>query len=762
MSPSMAGYPLCNLRLLPRLAADAVVATIILVGHGAGPRCLASEPQQTAGPPRTQLQGEVDLARLVDLCAQRLDLTVEYDASVLKGKVTLRLTESLTDAELWDLTNRVLGLRGFTTVRLRGADGREMLSVVRLADAAGLAELADLDGGAAAPSGFTAVVVPVEHQPVKETSEALKAVLSRTGSTVAPLGNSNLLLIADLRPRVEQALELLKSIDVPGAASVVERVELAHLPATRLAAILTSITAARDLVEGRTTQGRVVAEPGDRAVVLIAPPSEAEQWRSLIERFDQVPPVETRTYSPRYFGLDEVATLVEQVVRPTSAPGDQWRLVRDELTGSIILTATAIQHEEVRSLVDRLNAIPAEARRPLRTFQVRNRPVGEVIEVLERLLASGVLAEAAEVPSLPNGEPPVLPSSDQPTAPRLVPGSPQNPVSTPSTDTSSTRSQQAREGRDSATGEERQGLTLTADETTSTIIAMGEPRLLDQVRRLIDELDVRQPQVMVEILIVSLTESQTLDLGVELEKIEVSGDVRISLSSLFGLSTVTDGVRSVGNARGGSALVLSPGDFSVVVRALETINDGRSLNVPRVLVNNNQEASLNSVLQQPFVSINAFDTIATTSFGGTQDAGTVVTVKPQIAQGDHLIVDYSVTLSSFVGESADPSLPPPRQENRLQSVATIPDGYVVALGGIEVTSQSKGVSQVPGLASIPIVGELFKNRSRTENRSRFYIFIRPSVLRRLDFEDLRYLSEAPIDATGIDDGWPKVEPRVIR
>ncbi len=715
-----------------------------------------------APPSRLQLQGEVDLARLVDLCAQRLDLTVEYDASVLKGKVTLRLNESLTDAELWDLTNRVLGLRGFTTVRLRGNDGREMLSVVRLADAAGLAEVAEIAGGTAVPSGFTAVVVPVEHQPAKEVGETLKAILSRTGSSIATLGNSNLLLIADLRPRIDQALELLKSIDKPGAASVVERVEVAHLPATRLAAMLTSITAARDLVEGRTTQGRVVAEPGDRAVVLIAPPNEVDQWRSLIERFDQVPPVETRTYSPRYFGLDEVATLVEQVVRPSSTSGDQWRLVRDELTGSIILTATALQHEEVQSLIDRLNALPAESRRPLWTYQVRNRPVGEVIDVLERLLASGVLAEAADaalMPAVPSKE---ASSSDQAPPARLVPGSPPGESASPPSGGDATLTQPSRLSGRISSGEERPALTLTADETTSTIIAMGEPRLLDQVRRLIDELDVRQPQVMVEILIVSLTESQTLDLGVELEKIEVSGDVRISLSSLFGLSTVTDGTRSVGNARGGSALVLSPGDFSVVVRALETINDGRSLNVPRVLVNNNQEASLNSVLQQPFVSINAFDTIATTSFGGTQDAGTVVTVKPQIAQGDHMIVEYSVTLSSFIGESADPSLPPPRQENRLQSVATIPDGYVVALGGIEVTNQSKGVSQVPGLANIPIVGELFKNRSRTENRSRFYIFIRPSVLRRLDFEDLRYLSEAPIEAGGIDDGWPKVEPRVIR
>lgn len=739
-----------------RLLASSVLVALTLVSPSVAPG--AMQP-----PPRVQLQGEVDLARLVDLCAQRLDLTVEYDASVLKGKVTLRLTESLTDAALWELTNRVLGLRGFTTVRLRGADGRQMLSVVRLADAAGLAEVSDIAAKADAPAGFAAVVVRVEHQGIKETSEAIKAVLSRSGSTVAPLGNSNLLLIADLRPRVEQALELLKALDTPGAVSVVERVELAHLPATRLAAVLTSIAAARDLVEARTTRGRVIAEAGDRAVVLIAPESEVGAWRSLIARFDRVPHVETRTYSPRYFGLDEVAALIEQVAKPAGG-GDQWRLIRDPLTGSIILTATALQHEEVQSLIDRLNALPAESRRPLRTIQVRNRPVGEVIAVLERLMSSGVLADAAE--SGPDSAPPApspLGDSQRTEAPRLVPGSPQREPQAPPEVEASTPSQRSRPSSRAGTGTtDRPALTLTADESTSTIIAVGEPRLLEQVERLIREMDVRQPQVMVEILIVSLSESQTLDLGIELEKIEVSGDVRITLSSLFGLSTVTDGVRSVGNARGGSALVLSPGDFSVVLRALETINDGRSLNVPRLLVNNNQQASLNSVLQQPFVSINAFDTIATTSFGGTQDAGTVVTVKPQIAEGDHMIMEYSVTLSSFVGESADPSLPPPRQENRLQSVATVPDGYVVALGGIEVTSRSKGVSQVPGLGGIPLVGELFKNRSRTENRSRFYIFIRPSVLRRLDFEDLRYLSEAPLAAGGIDDGWPVVEPRVIR
>ena len=217
----------------------------------------------------------------------------------------------------------------------------------------------------------------------------------------------------------------------------------------------------------------------------------------------------------------------------------------------------------------------------------------------------------------------------------------------------------------------------------------------------------------------------------------------------------------VGGA-GGTAVVLDPGDFSAVIRALKTINEGRSLSIPRVLVNNNQDATFDSVLQQPFTSTNASDTVATTSFGGTQDAGTTVSVRPQIAEGDHLVLEYSVSLSSFVGESSDPSLPPPRQQNSLNSVATIPDGYTIAVGGIELTTEAEAISKTPLLAEIPLVGELFKNRSSSTSRSRFYVFIRPTVMRHQTFEDLKYVSDLQTDDAGVDDGWPEVEPRVIR
>src|SRR5690606_8081011 len=166
-------------------------------------------------------------------------------------------------------------------------------------------------------------------------------------------------------------------------------------------------------------------------------------------------------------------------------------------------------------------------------------------------------------------------------------------------------------------------------------------------------------------------------------------------------------------------------------------------------------------LQQPFASVNASQTISTTSFGGTQDAGTTVSITPQIAEGDHLLLEYSVSLSSFQGSGSE-TLPPPRQQNQVRSAATIPDGYTVVVGGIDLEDQSKGVSQVPLLGDIPLIGEAFKSRRRTSSRSRFYVFIRANILRHRGFEDLKYLSDTQVEAAGVDDGWPEVEVRIIR
>jgi len=312
--------------------------------------------------------------------------------------------------------------------------------------------------------------------------------------------------------------------------------------------------------------------------------------------------------------------------------------------------------------------------------------------------------------------------------------------------------------------EDSSGVTITADEPTNRIVAMGEARLLDQLEVLIKTLDVRHAQVLVEALVVSLSETDTFDLGVELRRAGTSDGTLFELASLFGLSSVTAGSTAIPSASGTgfSGVLLDPRDFSAVVRALETLNDGRSLTVPKVLVNNNQDAVLESVAQSPFASTNASDTVATTSFGGTLDAGTSITVTPQIAEGDHLVLDYQVSLSSFTGDSSDPNLPPPRQENRLQSVVTIPDGFCVVVGGLEVETETEATSKVPLLGSIPLLGSLFRNRSESTTKTRFFVFLRANILRSDVFADLKFASREPMAAAGVDVGLPELKPRVIQ
>lgn len=126
------------------------------------PMCAGAVAQVSGAAPLVQdritLNGEMELARLVDLAAKRLNLDVEYDAAGIKGTVTIRVGGELTNEELWALTNELLAARGFATVMRPGG---KVVSVVKVADAPGSARLesgagdatAELPGAGALPGG---------------------------------------------------------------------------------------------------------------------------------------------------------------------------------------------------------------------------------------------------------------------------------------------------------------------------------------------------------------------------------------------------------------------------------------------------------------------------------------------------------------------------------------------------------------------------------------------------------------------------------
>lgn len=750
---------------MPNLAKAVIWSVALLSGGALGQEITTEPPPDSAA---VAMASQLDLARLIDLCADRLKLRIDYDPGAIKGQVTLRMPDSLTDAELWALTNQLLSQRGFTTVR---APGAQTLSVVKATDAPQVARI-ESEGAGAQPgppglavgdAGFASLVISPRVRSVKEIAEALKPLLTKSVGTATALGDTRLLLVSDYSPRLVEIQRLLERIDASSTPTGVEAIAAVNVPPAALASAIMQVVQKRDGMGGDKLLGEVIPSPSGAGVVVIAPAAEMAVWRELVGRFDQREGAETRNYVPRVFAAGDVAKLVEETVRGGSAPGgvkgdERWRVVVDDLTGTLVVTATPSQHAQVASLMERLDAAQGGPL-PMRSYAVRNRPVGEMIEALSKLIEAGVLDASADV-----SREDVRAGAEQRTVRDLSTGATtaaggSGPMGSarvvPPSDVTSTRS-----GGDA---EARGALRLTADEATNTLIAVGEPRLLSQLESLLQMLDVRQPQVMLEVVLVSISDTDALNLGVELERLGNVGDAAYKVASLFGLSTAAaGGTRTVADSAGFTGAVLNPGEFSVVVRALQAINKGRSLSNPKVLVTNNEQARFSSVLQQPFVRTDTTSSTATSSFGGSDSAGTTISVKPQIAAGDHLVLTYSINLSSFVGTSAAAGLPPPKQQNSVDSVATIPDGHTVVVGGLELESDSTSTSQIPLLGKVPILGELFKNRAMGKNRTRFFAFINATVLRSSSLEDLKYISGVDREALGVDDGWPEVVPRIIR
>jgi type II secretory pathway component GspD/PulD (secretin) len=415
-------------------------------------------------------------------------------------------------------------------------------------------------------------------------------------------------------------------------------------------------------------------------------------------------------------------------------------------TNSIELADLRPNLDQVFQLLKFLDTAPRTiGSESFRVFSIRNRSALELAELLNRLSGTGYLSPLEPTP----GEQSSLNAAQQSRDSLAM-------------STQSTFQQTPLSASTSRVDHGR--LFVNADEATNTLFASGDAELIDKIAALVTTLDVMPPQVMLEVLILNLSDTDAIDLGVEFRGVNDKATA-VTLSSVFGLGAPRPGGDELSpspNLLGLTGIVLKPGDFSVLVHALQVLNKGRALNIPKVLVNSNQRANLASVLQTPFLSTNVANVIATTTFGGTQDAGTTINVRPQIAEGDHLVLEYSIVLSTFVGLASAPSLPPPRQQNNLNSIATIPDGYTVALGGLETNSHTLASSRLPLLADIPILGRLFRSNSTVTTHARFYVFIRASILRSTDFQDLKFISDVDAHRADIDPRWPEVEPVLIR
>ena len=315
----------------------------------------------------------------------------------------------------------------------------------------------------------------------------------------------------------------------------------------------------------------------------------------------------------------------------------------------------------------------------------------------------------------------------------------------------------------------RAGVRVVADKHTNSIIVQAPVEYHETIDELIDYLDRRRPQVLIEATVASVSTGSDLTVAVELLQQENEGTVEALMFSAFGLSEVNVGTgqRTITPAGGLNTSVIDPDGTSAIFQALRTDTESQIVAEPRILVNDNAEGRFESIREEPFTSVNVGDTVSTTTFAGYAEAGLTIQVSPKISEGNFVRLDYRVTSRTFSGAGGSSGVPPARDSDTLSSSVTIPDGHTIVMGGLSQNRDSVDRDQVPLLGDIPVLGYLFSSVNESESRSNLFVFLRPVILRDEDFGDLKELSRKSLSGAGRDVGSPEpirppVEPKKLR
>jgi general secretion pathway protein D len=490
-----------------------------------------------------------------------------------------------------------------------------------------------------------------------------------------------------------------------------------------------------------------------------------ERIVALARQFDIASDTQTKTYKFKHVDPRRIEKLARSLTTDPSA-ARAYKSALDAESGMLIVTAAGSIHDRIESLKSELDVPGAQEQAGnIRFYKLMNTTAAEVLSTIRAMdtgetgLASlaastdlGGLKETVGKFTGPN-KPPVDVGEELPKPPAFKP----KPGATTRPAEKSPRGNFSVKTADAV---------ITADQNTNSIIVIAPPAIQTVYKQLISILDKRRPQVMVEITLITLDTTDNYSLGVE---ISGANDIRsrptseryMTFSS-FGLSTVdaATGGLSLIPGMGFNGTLISTQMADVVVKALATDGHTEVLSAPKLLVDDNATATLSSISEAPFTSVNASSTVSTTSFGGYAQAGTTVTITPHISEGDHIQLQYSITLNSFTG-AGSAGIPPPRQTNTVDSKVTMPDGHTVIVGGLTRKDLSDTISKIPYIGDIPYIGEFLSSRTKTNIQSTLFVFIRPIILRDDEFEDLKFISGRDLASAKLPSAMPKSEPMIM-
>lgn len=301
---------------------------------------------------------------------------------------------------------------------------------------------------------------------------------------------------------------------------------------------------------------------------------------------------------------------------------------------------------------------------------------------------------------------------------------------------------------------------VLADKDNNALVITAPPKTMRQIRNVISQLDIQRKQVLVQAIIAEVSVSRQSQLGLDFAVFNPSyGGIAniLSDSTISALGAASQlGSSSVSPLTAASALLgqgvnagggvisndgKSGTSFGVLLKALRSDGDTNVLSTPTLTSLDNEESEVSVGQEVPFLS-GSFSNTGSTSTGSVnpfqtierKDVGLKLGVTPQINEGDTVKLKIKLESSSVAsGGAGTANLV--TNKRTITNTVNVESGQVLVIGGLTDDNLTDGVSGVPLLSSIPVVGNLFKSRNVQKSKRNLMVFIHPTILRNQDDGD---------------------------
>ncbi len=496
-------------------------------------------------------------------------------------------------------------------------------------------------------------------------------------------------------------------------------------------------------------EGSVTANRAGNSLVVADYADNIRRIRTLLQRIDSEGAA-TELIALRNAGAREIATSLQQL-----ATGGQTSGAPTPVSVVAIDSSNSIALRGDRGTVARFAAIArdldkrAESGAEIRVIFLKHAEAEKLLPVLQQLVGQSVTA-APSAPAPTTGNTPAQPAA----APSVTAAPASNGRAAP---------------------------VIARYEGANAIIISASAEMQRTLGEVIRQLDTRREQVLVEAIIIEISDTAAKRLGVQFligstntgfaatnfsntapNLLTIAGAIGAReldrTTTVINGSTVTTtsgnatsdqlaqaAVSSILGAAGGfggiGTRLGDNGAFGLILNAVQQDNKSNILSTPSVLTLDNQEAKILVGQEIPITTgerlgdnfENAFRTVQ------RQNVGIQLEVKPQINAGGAIKLFIRQEVSSIAGPVTNNSADLILNKREIETTVTVDDGQIIALGGLLDDNERRTLEKIPLLGDIPGLGALFRSKARARNKTNLMVFIRPTILKTS--EDSRAFAE---------------------